>query len=150
MIHACPDLKKQFFENADAARESLVEQARLIHDVEGLMVSVVFDGGGSEILFENPGNQPTFTVIYANRELTADGVIEQLVLKFDNPKKCTIISRDNMIRSSVRAAGAVAFDAAYLMDWVERCARQQIQTLNQHRKKEQKKWKQSSPWDQLG
>lgn len=150
VIHACPDLLTLFRQDAEAARNTLVEQVRVIHDVDDQCVYLVFDGDRSTITMTHPGEQPTFQVIFSSRELTADGVIEQLVLNSDCSKNCTIITGDNMIRSSVRSAGAVVFGPDYLMAWVERCSRQQEQQLHNHRKRELKQWKQSSPWDQLG
>lgn len=150
VIHACADLLTLFRKNAEAARNTLVEKVRVIHDVDGLAVDVVFDGDGSSITATTPGEQPTFRIIFSSRGLTADGIIEQLVLKSSCPTSCTIITGDNMIRSSVRAAGAVVFGSDYLMAWVERCSQQQGQRLHHHRKRELKQWKTSSPWDQLG
>jgi len=148
-IHACADLHAIFCREAEAARNQLIEQVRLIHDVDGLCVSLVFDGDGRKIAVETPGNQSTFKVIFSSRSLTADGVIEQFVLNDNHPEHCVVITNDNMIRSSVRSAGAVAYNANYLLDWIRRCSQRQAQHIRQLRKRDQTVWQQSSPWDLL-
>lgn len=150
VIHACPELRRFFLQSAESARQQLVEQVRVIHDFDVRFVSVVFDGSGPELTFEHPGNQPTFTVIFSSNSLTADDIIEQLVLKSNYPKEFTIISADNMIKSSVRSAGAVVFNPEYLFDWVERCSQRQARVVEQQRKRQSKTWGSTSPWDVLG
>lgn len=149
VIHAWPELKQLLRSNADSAKEALVERVRVIHDEDAQMVSIVFDGGGDALTVDYPGNEKTFRIIHSNQGLTADGVIEQLVVNCPDPKACTIISRDNLIRESVRSVGAVVFDTPYLMDWVARCESQQRQAMNKHRKKLNETWKDTSPWDKL-
>lgn len=150
VIHACPELKSDLLGRGEVARQTLIDWAQVIHDVEGLATFVVFDGGGESLEAEHPGEQPNFTIIRAPAGLTADGVIEQLVIKSDSPERCTIISRDNQIRASVRAAGAIVFDANYFKEWAARCSKTRAGLLAKNQKRNTTDWKGSSPWDQLG
>ncbi|MBC2601452.1 NYN domain-containing protein [Puniceicoccus vermicola] len=123
MIHGIPTLSRVLEESPDAACDSLVQMARTIHDEDGLRVTVVFDGREKRIQVENPCNRPTFSVIYAPRQLSADGVIEQLLAKTRVPESVTVASRDNMIREAAAARGSFSIDGRGFEDWVGRCER---------------------------
>ena len=150
VLHALPEGHSNLQLNLQATCSNFVEQVRVIHDVEGISVVVVFDGDGESLTLENPGNQATFAVVFSSKALTADGVIEQFISKSMGKSQCIVISRDGLVVESARARGALALGPDYLFDWIARCEAQQSRQLEIRRKKEEAEWKQSSPWDILG
>ncbi len=124
MIHRIGSLSRIFAEGPEAACEALVRMARTIHDEEGIRVTVVFDGREKRLQVVEPVEpcgRPTFAVVYAPRQLTADGLIEQLLARAKNPDGVTVASRDNMIREAAAARGAFFIDGDAFEEWVGRC-----------------------------
>ncbi|MEM0966058.1 MAG: NYN domain-containing protein [Verrucomicrobiota bacterium] len=121
VIHSLPSLKKLLEESQEAACESLIRMARAIHDEEGIRVTVVFDGREKTVQIERPCQRVTFSVVYASSQLSADGVIEQLLARSRQPEQITVASRDNMIREASAARGAFFIDGSGFEDWVTRC-----------------------------
>jgi len=86
VIHAWPDLRAALLHHGpDAARAQLAEAVRPIHDSAGWRVSLVFDGRGPDLLIERPGPDLTFSYVYGPAGLTADAIIEQIVLNSTLP-----------------------------------------------------------------
>ena len=132
-----------------AARESLCKAVRLIHDVEGIHVTVVFDGQGDEVKIERPTPEVTFSIVYATKDLSADGLIEQLACKKKKNVETIVASEDNFIRQAVSAAGGTVITANDLLEWVNACERRQVRNIKNHKKSTDEEWKQESPWDKL-
>jgi predicted RNA-binding protein with PIN domain len=103
-------------------------------------VTVVFDGREKTVQVEHPCDRYTFSVIYAPRQLSADGVIEQLLAGARAPETITVASRDNMIREAAAARGAFSIDGEGLEAWVSRCDLRTRSRLGFGRKE---KWKTS-------
>jgi predicted RNA-binding protein with PIN domain len=86
VIHAWPHLRAALKDHGpDAARAQLADAVRPIHDIAGWRVSLVFDGRGDALVIERPGTELTFSYVYGPRGLTADAVIEQIVLNATLP-----------------------------------------------------------------
>ncbi|MGA2052791.1 MAG: NYN domain-containing protein [Opitutales bacterium] len=86
VIHAWPQLRAALIEfGPDAARAQLADAVRPLHDVAGWRVSLVFDGKGDDLVIERPGPELTFSYVYGPRGLTADAIIEQVVLNSTVP-----------------------------------------------------------------
>lgn len=114
----------------DAAREVLIQKVRVIHDIDDLRVTVVFDGAGQRPEIERQPESPDFTVIYAPSDSTADTLIERLVANSKNPERVTVASQDFMIRETVQTLGAFTMHPEDLEKWVERCLQRQRQKLD--------------------
>ncbi|MGE9291913.1 MAG: NYN domain-containing protein [Puniceicoccales bacterium] len=140
MIHGIASLSRILEESQEAACDGLVRMARAIHDEDGLQVTVVFDGREKRVQVAHPCQRATFSVIYAPRQLSADGVIEQLLAKTKSPERVTVASRDNMIREAAAARGAFSVDGKGLEDWVARC---EMRTRSRMVKTPTKKWQSS-------
>tara|TARA_R100000027_G_scaffold1897_1_gene2073 strand:- start:1480 stop:2004 length:525 start_codon:yes stop_codon:yes gene_type:complete len=123
MIHGISHLRSILRESAEAACDALVQMARTIHDEDGARVTIVFDGREKKLQVEHPCRRGTFSVLYAPRQLSADGVIEQMLERSPDPSKVTVASRDNMIREAAAARGSFSVDEADFEDWVGRCER---------------------------
>ncbi len=146
MIHRIAALERIFRESAEAACESLVAMCRSIHDEDGIRTTVVFDGREKQTQIQYPCGRDSFAVVYAPRQLTADGVIERMLARAKKPDRITIASRDNMIREATAARGAFSIDGDGLEDWVARCERR---TRGRMASPDKRVWKQSleDVWD---
>src|SRR5690606_9691257 len=104
-------------------------------------VTIVFDAPGAQVRVERPSGEPTFSVLYAPAEVTADGLIEQLVARSPVPQHCTVVSRDNLIAESIRASGAVLMTVDWLFDWVARCQTRMDGEAERRRRTQRQDWK---------
>jgi hypothetical protein len=110
VIHAWPTLRAALLEHGpDAARTQLADAVRPLHDLAGWRVSLVFDGRGDDLLIERPGPELTFSYVYGPRGLTADAIIEQIVLNATlpppnspSPKNLPASSRKNKNKHSAQ------------------------------------------------
>lgn len=150
IIHAWPELKRAL-ETAgpETARERLCDIVRVIHDVEEIHTTIVFDGQGSTIQIERPTPEVTFSILYSTNELSADSLIEQLACKKKKKQESIVATQDNLIRQAVSAAGGTVIGADDLLAWVKACEEQQYRNIKKSRKSSDKKWKQHNPWDKL-
>ena len=149
VIHSWPELQVPSYKKGDGAtlaREHLVAAVRVIHDVEGLKTTVVFDGQGKRNSIENPTEELSFSIIYAAANVSADGVIEQLVARSMSPKGFIAVTRDRMISESLETLGATTITPEELKDWIERCTTRQAQRLAENRRSTVTKWGQRLPF----
>ena len=125
ILHAWPELRRLLKRDRNAARSQLVLALCAVHDAEGWRVTVVFDGRGAELQFEQPGAAVTFAVVYTPSALTADAVIEQLVAKSATPSECVVATGDGGERRTVEALGATVCPPEQLREWCVNAARRQ-------------------------
>lgn len=151
VLHQWPEYRRLMKSGIVAAAERLIEDVRPIHDIDGVRVTIVFDGQGTQVQIERPSGQQTFSVLYAPAEVTADGLIEQLVARAALPHHCTVVSRDNLVGESIRASGAVLMTVDWLFDWVARCQGRMDTEAGRRRRELRQDWKRSagSAWDAL-
>lgn len=151
VLHQWPEYRRLLKGGIVAAVERLIEDVRPIHDMDVVRVTLVFDGRGATVEVERPSGQPTFSVLYAPADVTADGLIEQLVARAADPKLCTVVSRDNLVGESIRASGAVLMTVDWLFDWVERCEKRLDGQVRARRSIDREQWKKggSGIWDAL-
>jgi predicted RNA-binding protein with PIN domain len=106
VIHAWPDLLRlhRAVSKRHLARLGLLKRLRLLQDMSGERVVVVFDGTGSRTSEEreNEGLQ----IFYADAKATADTVVERLAIKYAALHPLTVVSADGMVRNSALASGA--------------------------------------------
>jgi len=106
VIHAWPDLLilHRTVSKRHLARLGLLNRLRLLQDMSGERVVVVFDGTGSRTSEEreNEGLQ----IFYADAKATADTIVERLALKYAALHPLTVVSADGMVRDSALASGA--------------------------------------------
>ena len=149
VLHAWPDLRQQMKHSVDGARSALIEAVRVIRSVEGIRITLVFDGKGDKPEVEYPGDDRGFAVLFAPEGLSADALIEQLVRKSKNPGDCQVISHDNLVIESIRAAGSYGYTPDHLEDWVKRCHLRQSRTIRRQAEENRREWKQEGPWKAL-
>ena len=150
LMHAWPETRTMLRHDIDGTREHFLNTVRIIHDIGGVQTTVVFDGRGAKPQIEHPTKEPTFAIVFSPAGLSADGIIEQMVARSKHPHACSVATRDNLVAESIRASGAVVLTPQDLMDWVDRCSRQQAEMLRRQRRQTRKASRDSSPWDVLG
>jgi uncharacterized protein len=141
IIHAWPELRALLKRDRDAARSRLSQAAGVLHDVERIRVSIVFDGRGPDLAVERPSGQATFTHIHTPSGTTADDVIEQLVGQARQPGLCLVATDDRVERQTVEATGAAGLSAADLAAWIERVGGRQQSRLAERRRANEKEWR---------
>lgn len=136
IIHAWPDLKLQLKRNLDLAISQLAARVRVIHDVETIDVSIVYDGKGADIQFEYPCQQKSFTLIFSPAHLSADTLIERMLLRSPTPERFTVATHDHGILQTAHSLKALVIDAPSLKAWIEACQDRQGRLLRQRSQKE--------------
>lgn len=106
IIHAWDDLRKLHLrsEKRHLAREELLKRMRLLQDLSGERVVVIFDGTSSKITDER--EQGGIQVFYADASQTADTIIERLAANYAKLHSIRVVTADRMIWETVRAFGA--------------------------------------------
>lgn len=106
VIHAWPDLARlhRTASKRHLARSELLKRLRLLQDMTGDRVVVVFDGTGSRTSEER--EQQGLQIFYADAKATADTVVERLAVRYAPTHRLTVASADGMVRDSILASGA--------------------------------------------
>ena len=123
LIHAVPEWKRWLKSQPDRARELVADWVRVIHDVDGVRTTIVFDGRGPELSVERPFKEMTFSYLFTPDGVTADTVIEQLAGKAEEPDKLVVASDDRVLQHTALAIGAQVMGKIELESWVESCER---------------------------
>jgi hypothetical protein len=120
VLYAWPELRAVLRRDRSAARSRLIQRLIAIHDVEGIRVTVVFDGCGAEMVVERPAGPATFSVVSTPAGTTADDVIEQVVGRSADPGDCHVATGDQAERQTITASGAHWVSPGDLAAWVAR------------------------------
>ena len=104
VIFAWPELRTLHGSRSASARDRLVETMVGYGDTMGTHVVIVFDGRGEKASADPAENR--VQVFYSKSGQTADSVIERLVAKYAGSHAITVVTDDNMERSTVSAFGA--------------------------------------------
>jgi hypothetical protein len=123
LIHKVPQWKAWLSKFPDRAREALADWVRVIHDVDGVRTTLVFDGKGPEVTIEHPFKDETFSYVFSSGGLTADTVIEQMVVNSKNTTLAVVASDDRMLQQTVLVSGAQIMSKLELDGWVTSCER---------------------------
>jgi predicted RNA-binding protein with PIN domain len=141
ILHAWPELRSLLKRDRDAARARLSHVVSVIHDVEQLRVTIVFDGRGAELVLERPSGQATFTHLYTPTGTTADDVIEQLVGNAASAADCLVATDDRAEWQTVEALGAVGVSSVELARWVARLEERQRAQLSGLKRENERDWR---------
>jgi predicted RNA-binding protein with PIN domain len=145
VVHGLPRLHRLFLVGLDCARDGLVHLVEPIHQAEAIHVILVFDSKNDRVQTEHPLGVSSFELLYAPAAMSADGAIERMVARLQDPSQSTVISNDSMVRESIRSMGANALSPLELADWAKVCAERQKQGLLQLRHKNARAWGQGLP-----
>ncbi len=135
LLHRIPSLKQKLARDAERARQELLSMLAGMLGMAGVEeVVLVFDGRGARVGSLHP--LPGLTLIYSSDTLTADGVIERLVLSSDEPSRWRVVTSDRMERETAHAAGAETMGCGDFIDWLEQQHRNLQGSLAQRRRRE--------------
>jgi len=122
ILHAWPELRTLLGRERAAAQARLVNELSAVHDTEGVRVTVVFDGSGTELEVRCPGGRQTFAVVRTPTGMTADDFIERWVGRADEPAACWVATGDGGEGRTVAALGAQWITPDELAAWSRRAA----------------------------
>jgi len=108
LIHGDTELKKVLQTlGSDNAREALYQRISILHDYEGMNLTIVFDGRGSTLTIERPiPKLLSLSFVFSPSGVSADEVIEGLVRKSAKRDDVLVSTADSGIRVSIQASGA--------------------------------------------
>lgn len=141
ILHAWSELHALLPREREVARAKLVQEMRVLHDVEQLRLTLVFDGRGAELVVEHPGGPASLAVIFTPTGTTADDVIEQLVANAQDRSACCVATDDRGVRLTVEAGGATCISSRELRAWVDRAAQRQDVRLAGRRRDNEILWR---------
>jgi predicted RNA-binding protein with PIN domain len=122
ILHAWPEMRALLRRERAAAQARLVSELAAIHDSEGVRVTVVFDGSGTELEVVCPGGRQTFAVVRTPGGMTADDFIERWVGRAAEPANCCVATGDGGEGRTVAALGADWITPDDLAAWLKRAA----------------------------
>ena len=103
VIHSWDDLRKLHLTGSTRylAREELLKRMRLLQDMTGQRVVVVFDGTQPQLTERR--EEGGIQVFYADAGRTADSIIERLAAKYARQFEIRVCTADRMIWETVRS-----------------------------------------------
>ena len=113
------DRQELLEQSMDAARDQLADEALLIHDAGGVRVALILDSPKDRLEVQHPFQRDTFEYLYAPAALSADGVIERIIVRASRADLVSVVSNDNLIREATRAQGALALAAGRVLSMVK-------------------------------
>ena len=152
VIHQWPWLKAILQERGyEAACERLLQKVRVLHDLRGLQLTLVFDGQGDRVSITHPGNEGSLSCVFSPSDESADTLIEHMVCRAKDPRSMTVVTRDHMLAESIGSAGAMVLSPKGLEEWLEGMNHHQSGQLHRQRKTLDEHWKSASqsPWKAL-
>jgi predicted RNA-binding protein with PIN domain len=114
VLHTQPHLVTLMRSDMEQARHQLVRHIEAAALAIADQVTLVFDGkerGRDESL-----SRSRFEVVYASKELSADGLIERLVDKATTPERICVITSDTLEQRTVSGSGAHTMSAHEFMN----------------------------------
>ena len=141
IMHAWPELRALLKRDRDAARTRLSQMLSVIHDLEQVRLTLVFDGRGAELVVECPNGLKTFSHVFTPTGVTADDAIEQLVGQASDPAACVVATDDRAERQTIEALGAAGISADDLAAWVKRAGQRQQNQLSNRLQANEKTWR---------
>ncbi len=135
LLHRIPPLRGLLSRDPEQARQGLQAMLASLLGLAGVdEIVLVFDGRGRRVGRLDP--LPGLTVLYSSDGLTADAVIERLVLSADDPVRCRVVSSDRMERETALAAGADTMGCGDFLLWMEEQQRNLRGNLTRRRNRE--------------
>ena len=134
VLHAWPETARLLRRDRNSARSQLIHALAQLHDTRECRVTIVFDGRGADLAVERPSDETTFSILTTPAGVTADDLIEKLVVQGSAPTACVVATADAAVRETVTAAGAHAIDPAELATWIAgivRNTRRHVRRMNQ-------------------
>jgi len=152
VIHQWPWLKTILQQRGyEAACERLLQKVRVLHDLRGLQLTLIFDGQGERVSITHPGNERSLSCVFSPSDESADTLIEHMVCRSKDPRSITVVTRDHMLAESIGSAGAMVLSPEGLAEWLDGMDQHQTGQLQRQRENLDKNWNQAtqSPWKAL-
>lgn len=141
VIHAWPELRALVGRDRTTAQVQLVGALTAIHDHEGVRVTVVFDGSGSELEISCPGGRASFATVRTPTGMTADDFIERWVGRAASPGDCWVATGDRAEVRTVEALGARSLAPEDLAGWCRRAGGRIEVKLAGRKRENDREWK---------
>lgn len=149
ILHAWQELRHIAKADRDAACQRLADMLRPIHATSGHRVTLVFDGRGGKSTIERDSPDQSFSLLWTATGLSADALIERIVLQSPHPTSLTVATQDNLVATAARASGAIVITPAALRDWLQRAQMQQSHAIARHTRHAQTTRLASEVWQAL-
>lgn len=147
VIFSCPELKALLLCNQDAAREALATRVLPIHDAESFRVVLVFDSRQFSAAVMRTQSSSNLEYVYAPADLSADGAIEKMLARLQQPEQAIVVSHDRWVRESTLVQGAQAMRPTELFGWADRCLERLQRSADVERKTNDSRFKNGLNFD---
>ena len=141
VIHAWPELKRQLDTDRMVALDRLVALVRIIYDFDDKVLTIVFDGNGEKTKVENPEGNPYFSIVYAAKSVTADGVIEHMLQATASSSDWIVVTADMALSQTAYTYGADIMSPDALGDWIGRLETSQRRVIEAQNRANDTEWK---------
>ena len=149
-IHAHPKLSRMLAENqAEGAQSALYDMLSAIHDYDGVRVTIVYDGTGTDVSIVRRSKILTFSEVYTPSSMTADELIEQLCATSRRPQELLVITRDNLLSLTASSFRVSAISPEKFFEWSGESRKSMLQTAKSNTDKGAREWKKSNPFAKL-
>lgn len=101
-------------------REALVDKLAAYKRLKGHTITVVFDGSGEAVLFDNRDREKGIRIRFSRQNETADAVIKRMAAR--EKQKALVVSSDREVAEFSAAQGAVTISAVEFEDKMEMAA----------------------------
>jgi hypothetical protein len=119
LLHGWPELAPGKPRHSAAARDELVHHLTLYQDVVGTPITIVFDGGNSDIRLSTVESTPKVEILYSRAGQTADQIIERVTHRLKDYGEVLAVSDDFAERETVIAMGGIASSCLNFIQTVE-------------------------------
>jgi predicted RNA-binding protein with PIN domain len=119
VIFAWPDLRTLHERNRAAARRSLIDLLRPLHDTSSWRVTLVLDGKMGSLVADGSSKPTDMVVCYATADQTADSIIERLVAASGAAAAITVVTADEAEKLTVESLGALTNSPGWLREELE-------------------------------
>lgn len=122
LLHAWPDLAKDYARHSEEAREELIYHLQQFQDQSGIPVSLIFDGNRSKSTKNkrDKGQNHAIEVLYSPKGLSADNVIERVACRLKDFGPVLVVTNDSLEKSMVTSFGATTMSCSFFIQDVLR------------------------------
>lgn len=124
VIHSWPSLRALLPHSLELARDTLVERLVLLHQVEGVQVTVVFDAHRTSVAHSSREARDGVDVVFTRRGRSADHAIERMAYEHAERRlPLMVATSDRFHRDMLRGMGAAVIGSRELELRVEAAER---------------------------
>lgn len=120
LVHQLPAYRDRLSEGMDVLAEQLLQEVRVLHDLENWEIHMIVDGKGEKLEQQFLDDSKTLSVTYSAVDQTADTIIETWLIRLSSGWEVKVASSDRAVAHSALSQGADPVSAQQLLDWAER------------------------------